>query len=59
VQEVPKKSTEYTAAERAAFPRLFKPGDNHLQEWADPIEPERWVEHPSFKRGEQAWDMKY
>uniref|UniRef100_A0A183VDC3 39S ribosomal protein L13, mitochondrial n=1 Tax=Toxocara canis TaxID=6265 RepID=A0A183VDC3_TOXCA len=38
VQSVPKRSDEYTAEERAAFPRLFKFSDDHVLDWQKPIE---------------------
>ncbi|KAL3092054.1 hypothetical protein niasHT_022987 [Heterodera trifolii] len=56
VQEVPKKSTEYSAEERAAFPLLFRPGEEFLKNWEEPIEPELWHPHENLKRGEEAWN---
>ncbi|EFO16741.1 39S ribosomal protein L13 [Loa loa] len=44
VQRVPKRSDEYTAEERAKFPRLFKFGDDHFVDWERPVEdPGQWV----------------
>lgn len=41
VQAVPRKSTDYTAAQRAAFPRLLQRPADHVLDWEDtppPIE---------------------
>uniref|UniRef100_A0A914IEN1 Uncharacterized protein n=1 Tax=Globodera rostochiensis TaxID=31243 RepID=A0A914IEN1_GLORO len=57
VQDVPRKSTEYTSEERAAFPRIFRPDDNFLKDWEEPIEPERWHPHERLKRGEEHINM--
>uniref|UniRef100_A0A0M3HQW9 39S ribosomal protein L13, mitochondrial n=2 Tax=Ascaris TaxID=6251 RepID=A0A0M3HQW9_ASCLU len=44
VQSVPKRSDEYTAEERAAFPRLFRFPDDHVIDWEKPIdEPGRYT----------------
>uniref|UniRef100_A0A183CJT4 39S ribosomal protein L13, mitochondrial n=1 Tax=Globodera pallida TaxID=36090 RepID=A0A183CJT4_GLOPA len=59
VQDVPRKSTEYTSEERAAFPRIFRPDDYFLKDWEEPIEPERWHPHERLKRGEEVWDKEY
>ena len=56
IQKVPKKSTEYTEEERSAFPRLFQPSADFLEEWRQEIEPETWEDHPRLKRGEYMWD---
>lgn len=43
VQSVARKSTEYTAEERANFPRLVERKENYLLDWNEP-QPriERW-----------------
>jgi len=42
VQEVPKKSTEYSEDERAKFPRLFRFRKNHVLDWHENHEPVEW-----------------
>lgn len=37
VQPVPKRSDQYTAEERAKFPRLFRFPENHFVEWEKPV----------------------
>ncbi|TKR63544.1 hypothetical protein L596_027359 [Steinernema carpocapsae] len=44
IQPVPKRSDEYTAEERNAFPRLFEFEKDFVEDWKTPIEPhERFV----------------
>ncbi|VDK87244.1 unnamed protein product, partial [Onchocerca ochengi] len=44
VQRVAKRSDEYTAEERAKFPRLFKFKDDHFIDWERPVEsPGHWT----------------
>ncbi|CEF65635.2 Solute carrier family 25 member 44 [Strongyloides ratti] len=38
VQEVPKRSIDYTNEERESFPRLFKRPEDYLLDWEEPIE---------------------
>ncbi|MFH4980820.1 hypothetical protein AB6A40_007529 [Gnathostoma spinigerum] len=42
VQAVPKRSDEYTAEERASFPRLFRFPADHVIDWEKPISPPGW-----------------
>ncbi|KAK0428048.1 hypothetical protein QR680_010568 [Steinernema hermaphroditum] len=39
VQSVPKRSDEYTAEERKAFPKLFEFDEEFVMDWTEPIEP--------------------
>ncbi|CAJ0915087.1 unnamed protein product, partial [Mesorhabditis belari] len=48
VQVVPRKSTDYTAEERAAFPRLVHFPEDHFEEWEAPIKPPGRHEKPAF-----------
>lgn len=42
IQNIPKKSTEYTNEERRRFPRLFKFSDEHVLNRHDNAEPLKW-----------------
>jgi len=42
VQEVPRKSTEYTEKDRQNFPRIFSIPQDHVLDWNDSSEPPEW-----------------
>jgi hypothetical protein len=47
VQDVPRKSTEYTAEERANFPQLVEYTKDHLMNWNNP---QPVIEHWEIKK---------
>uniref|UniRef100_A0A7E4W2J2 Ribosomal protein L13 n=1 Tax=Panagrellus redivivus TaxID=6233 RepID=A0A7E4W2J2_PANRE len=50
IQPVPRKSTEYTAEERANFPRLVQRSERHLLDWEKPVEMPTYVRDPRIKK---------
>jgi len=50
VQPVPKKATDYTEAERAAFPQIVEKKENHILDWENPIVPPTYVKDPRIRK---------
>uniref|UniRef100_A0AC34RCN3 Uncharacterized protein n=2 Tax=Panagrolaimus sp. JU765 TaxID=591449 RepID=A0AC34RCN3_9BILA len=50
VQQIPKKSTDYSEAERLAFPQLVHRSENHVLDWESPISAPKFVPDPRIKK---------
>ena len=50
VQKVPKKSTDYSADDRAQIPHLIQREENHILDWEAPMKIPEYVRDPRRKK---------
>jgi large subunit ribosomal protein L13 len=50
VQEIPKKSTDYSEKDKSKFPQLFTRDKNHLLDWEAPVVQPPYIRDPRIKK---------